>query len=368
MRDSLTISNLNSVEASTAQLPLVGYTVFWRLAGIRVNHSDLEKALRATGFDRYLPDPPTPRVALRRALECWLREKQQAAQLVHRSRHASSNQAGEAAQDEESGRERRTLIRVINRAGSAHLVFALVAEDVDFSSLGLSYGTALRILLHKKTGEMICTTEAEGVIDAQRESHQVAAALQPYWDECRDLHVAHDLSQMMREIIDGMNATALRRAGGVYFVPVGGREPLMRFRQLITSLPQIPELEPFVCALGVPDAAETRRGLAKAVHASLLDEITSLHADLRRLSEGGERVREKTITQRLVTYRRLKEKTSIYRDLLGMRQDEVCAAIRSLEIEARNLLNTGMTSEVGFASPKPGEAPVYKAAGSYAAA
>ena len=58
----------------------------------------------------------------------------------------------------------------------------------------------------------------------------------------------------------------------------------------------------------------------------------------------------------------------IYRDLLGMRQDEVCAAIRSLETEARNLLNTGMTSEVGFARPGAGEAPIFKAAGSYAAA
>lgn len=368
MRDNLTISDLNGVEASTAQLPLVGYTVFWRLAGIRVNHTDLEQALLKTGFSRYLPDPPTPRVALRRALESWLREKQQTAQPARRSKYASINQADEESPDEESGRQRRTLIRVINRAGSEHLVFALVAEDVDFSSLGLSYGTALRILLHKKTGEMICTTEAEGVIDAQRESRQVAAALQPYWDGCRALHIAHDLSQMMREIIDGMNATALRRAGGVYFVPIGGREPLMRFRQLIADLPQLPELEPFVCTLGVPDAKETKRSLAKAVHASLLDEIGSLHTDLQRLSEGGERVREKTVTQRLVTYRRLKEKTDIYRDLLGMRQDEVCAAIRSLETEARNLLDTGMTGEVGFVSPRFGEAPAFKAAESRAAA
>ena len=44
------------------------------------------------------------------------------------------------------------LIRVINRAGGEHLVYALVAEDIDFSALGLSYGTALRILLYKKSG------------------------------------------------------------------------------------------------------------------------------------------------------------------------------------------------------------------------
>ena len=71
---------------------------------------------------------------------------------------------------------------------------------------------------------------------------------------------------------------------------------------------------------------------------------------------------------RMVLYRRLKEKTDIYRDLLGLRQDEVCAAIRSLEIEARNLLNTGTTSEVSFAKPMAGEVSLCQAAPSYAAA
>jgi hypothetical protein len=53
----LNIRDLNGVEASTSQLPLLGYTVFWRLAGIRVSHPDLEQALQAAGFDKYLPVP-----------------------------------------------------------------------------------------------------------------------------------------------------------------------------------------------------------------------------------------------------------------------------------------------------------------------
>jgi len=76
---------------------------------------------------------------------------------------------------------------------------------------------------HKKTGEMICTTDAEGVIDAQRESQQVTDELIPYWRQYRDLFIARDLSQLMREIIDGMNAVSLRQAGGVYCRP-GARE------------------------------------------------------------------------------------------------------------------------------------------------
>jgi hypothetical protein len=327
MLNGVNIRDLNGVEASTSQFPLIGHTVFWRLAGIRVSHPDLDRALQATGFDKYLPDPPTPRVALRRALADWIRTKQN-----------SQLRQNDDDSDENGGSRRRTLIRIINRAGSEHLVYALVAEDIDFSALGLSYGTALRILLHKKTGEMICTTDAEGVIDAQRESRRVTDELAPYWRQYRDLFIARDLSEMMREIIDGMNAVSLRQAGGVYFVPASERDSLLRLRQLIADIPQVTGLDPFVCALGVPDAIEAKRGLSKAVHAGLLDEINSLRGDLGRLSESGDRLREKTIAQRLVIYKRLKAKAEMYQELLGMRQDEVRAEIAGLEREALNLL------------------------------
>jgi hypothetical protein len=70
------IRDLNGVEATTSQFPLIGYTVFWRLARICVSHPDLERALQSTGFNKYLPDPPTPRVALRRVLAEWIKAKQ----------------------------------------------------------------------------------------------------------------------------------------------------------------------------------------------------------------------------------------------------------------------------------------------------
>jgi len=333
MHNGINIRDLNGVESSVSQFPLIGYTVFWRLAGIRVSHPDLDRALQATGFDKYLPDPPTPRVALRRALAEWIRAKQRIARGLQLQRD-------DEEQDENGGGHKRTLIRVINRAGSEHLVYALVAEDVDFSALGLSYGTALRILLHKKTGEMICTTDAEGVIDAQSESRRVTDELAPYWRQYRDLFIARDLSEMMREIVAGMNAVSLRQAGGVYFVPAGERDSLLRLRQLIAGIPQVAELDPFVCALGVPDAVEAKRGLSKAVHAGLLDEINSLRGDLGRLSESGERLREKTIAQRLIIYKRLKAKAEMYQELLGMRQDQVRAGIAGLEQEALNLIST----------------------------
>src|SRR5215475_1760116 len=110
MHNGVNIRDLNGVEASISQFPLVGFTVLWRLAGIRVSHSDLERALRATGFEKYLPDLPTPRVALRRALAEWIRTKQRTVRSLQFQQDVEE-------QDENGGGCRRTLIRVINRAG-----------------------------------------------------------------------------------------------------------------------------------------------------------------------------------------------------------------------------------------------------------
>jgi hypothetical protein len=82
----MNIRDLNGLEASTSQLPLIGFTVLWRLAGIRVSHSDLEQALQAAGFEKYLPDPPTPRVALRRALGEWIKANNRPGELCNFNR------------------------------------------------------------------------------------------------------------------------------------------------------------------------------------------------------------------------------------------------------------------------------------------
>lgn len=326
MSQTNVFTDLKAVESSTEQIPIVGHTVLWRLHGLRVQHVTLRDALDRAGFLEFLPDPPTPRKALRRALETWVAARAQeahAARILQQQTNADEDQ--------------RTLIRVINRAGSDHLVFALVTEDIDFKALGLGYATDLRILLEKKTGQMICSTDARGRIEAYHESQQVAAELQPYWQEFKDLHIAGDLSEMTRRIINSLQATALRRNGGVYFIPKGNREKLFRLREVIADLPHSDD-QPFVCAFGVPDLQETKAQMVQAIHAGMLDEIAGLRADLRRLAEDGTNVREDTVICRLATYQSVRSKAQVYADLLGLRQDAIHSEIGELEAQARRLL------------------------------
>src|SRR5215211_7025700 len=117
------------------------------------------------------------------------------------------------------------------------MVFALIAEDVDFEKLGLQYGTSLRLLLHKTTKTFVCTSDAVGVPEATVESAQITREIGPYWTQYSTLHVSGDLSRMMRNIVASLGAISLRREGGLYFVPVGERAALERLRGLLGKLP-----------------------------------------------------------------------------------------------------------------------------------
>jgi hypothetical protein len=327
-------NSLAAVEASTAQIPLVGYTVLWRLHGLRVKHDQLKDALDRAGFLQFLPDPPTPRKSLRRALQAW---------VTSRARTARAQQV--IAQQANSDEAQRTLIRVINRTGSEYIVFALVMEDVDYKALGLKYATDLRIQLHKKTGDMICTTKTTGQIESYHESQQVAAELKPFWDEFRELHVATDLSDTVRRIIDSLQATTLRRSGGVYFVPKGKGNELERLRQMVAGLPYHGD-QPFICAFGVPDIHGTKTQMTQVLHAGMLDEIGGLRAELRRLIAEGTNVRQETVYTRLAEYQSVKAKAQVYADLLGLRLDKMRAEIDDLETQAyRLLMSDGASSE-----------------------
>ena len=121
---------------------------------------------------------------------------------------------------------------------------------------GLNYATDLRIQLHKKTGQMICTTQTTGRIESYHESQQVAAELQPYWREFKDLHVACDFRRWCADhrLAPGDRTAGRRRL----FRSERKRDELVRLREMVAGLPHL-EDQPFVCAFGVPDLQRRRR-------------------------------------------------------------------------------------------------------------
>jgi hypothetical protein len=323
---------LSDIEQSSTRLPIIGFTLFWRLGGVRVSYEDLELALSSRGLQSHMPIRPTPRKALRRTLEAWISQR-----TKETNNHYSS--INELEDAEESDQIQRTLIRVINKSGDDHMVFALVAEEVDFEALGLTYATDLRIKLHKSTGQIVCTTADKGHINALNESLQLANELQPFWEEFRNIYLAEDLSRMVCSIVNEMKAVGLRRKGGVYFVPADQKDKLNALRTLITSLPTNGNEAPYLCALGIIDESEAKRQLAKAVHTGIKDEVNSLAKDLQRFTEAPPgTVKLETVTERLLAYKELRNKVSIYADLLEMQSTDINRALDFLTNKAKEIV------------------------------
>jgi hypothetical protein len=373
--------DLNELERTTTSLPIVGYTVWWSLSGIRVRHPELATALQGAGFGDYLPSPPTYRVALRRALEAW-GKAQRAEMFAGSEAQAMPSEEEETDGDTAQHRGQRTLIRTINAYRSSHMVFALVSEGIDFAALGLAHATSLRILLEKQTGVLVITTQARGtiltaqeaeeaiqtgMIAAEQEAQLFARSLQPFWDQYRELHLSGDLSRMMREIVcgqivertarrkadrertrsrSGLGAISLRPGGGLYFVPADQGQALMQLRHMLEALPTDGVSEPFMVVQGVPDEKQTKRQLAKATHAGFLDEIAALAADLDRVL-ASRKAETTTLAARLAAYKQVAAKVQTYADLLGMQHDSIQQSLGTLRDKAMEVLMASEDGEAG---------------------
>lgn len=322
---------LSQIENQTGP-DFLGFVVNWRLMNIRVQESDLKAALDRAGFSNHLPSLPTPRKALRRALEAWIAERIQQQTGISQPITAPSDN------DDENQKE-TTLIRVINKAGAEHLVFGIVSENVDFNKLGLSYGTQLRILLHKKTGDILCTTDADGVISAQNESSQVTNEIIPYYNEFRRLFFTDDLSKMVHAIVTSMNAVSLRKEGGVYFVPNAERHQIELAKTLIASLPTTATETPYLLAIPVTNSEVAKADVALAIHHGFLDELKALASDLDRFAQAAPgSVRSETISNRLLQYQHVKEKVGMYATLLSMQQDDILRGLEALKRKASEIV------------------------------
>jgi len=323
---------LSAIENQTGP-DFLGYVVNWRLMNIRVQEADLKAALDRAGFSNHLPSLPTPRKALRRALEAWIAERTQHQAGITQPITTSPSD------DEDENQRETTLIRVINKPGAEHLVFGIVSENVDFNKLGLSYGTQLRILLHKKTGQILCTTDADGVITAQNESAQVTTQILPYFNEFRRLYFTDDLSKMVHAIVTSMNAVSLRKEGGIYFVPHAEQQQIELAKELIASLPTIGFDKPYILAIPVTNSEVAKADVALAIHHGFLDELKSMTADLDRFAQAEPRtVRSETISNRLLHYKYVKEKVGMYATLLSMQQDDIVKRLDALTCKAHEIV------------------------------
>ncbi len=288
------------IRAPDAHVAVLGYAVFWRLSGVQVPHTALEAALTQAGFARFVPAPPSPPTALRRAL-LWF------------AQHAGCE---------------TLLLRVVSRAP---WVFALVREELDQQG-SLTYLTRLRVRYDPWTRDICCTRHPRGPIDATTEDQSTTATLRPLFQNACETHTGEDLSRVLRAIIARLGAVRLQR--GVYFVPVSESAPLQRLDALVARLPGAPLL----ATLARLDERRTRERLVHAIHADLMRELDSIEARLCDMQATHPQPEMALLCQHLLSFRAVQNKAQIYTELLGARVQEMSARLAALQERVQNLV------------------------------
>jgi len=188
---------------------------------------------------------------------------------------------------------------------------------------------------------------AESEAAAGADGVELTRQLRPLWDHYRQLVMSNEVSRIIRRFIAAMNSVAVRGRGGVYFVPYSQLDALQRLNRFIAdlptpSLPPASERRPFLYASGVIDRPASKRQLAVALHAGIMDEVDAARKKLERFvdQEAGS-VRPNTILERLAEFRQVKAKAAVYADLCGLRQERVATAIKVLEARALEVVMKG---------------------------
>ncbi len=345
--------NPTEIEEETKEFPLLGYTVIANVQGIEIDHNTLLQLLTPLGLTHFAPGIPEESTTLRRSLKAWLKD-----QAKYGGRSSSL-----FSESEDDDRQIKKFIREIKVRRSHILTLALIEENIDLHALGLSYLTNLRVFLNKQTGDLTLTTTASGQASSSmsQKDQSLLATLLPFWQIYKERHTGGDLSRMVQEIISNMAATAMRKNGGVYFVPYAKRDELRRLKDLIeVTLPQTAGVQTsnsYVIHLPIIDRPQTKQQMGQITHRSFLAELVALQKDLEQFTvrlekaattekkRGNQgRVSQMSILTRLEQYQGLKAKVKLYSETLDLKKEEILMHLEQLQATARALLETAATA------------------------
>lgn len=318
--------------------PLLGYTVVPSLKGIEVEQAKALQILTPLGFAHFLPGLPETATCLRRAVRAWMKE-------------IAKVDLGIDADD-------KILLRDITRSSRSQiLALALVTENSDLNSWGLSYLINLRVFYHKQTDILSLTRTGSGQsLSTAQQDQDLLKELEPHWQYYRTCYTAADLGRMVSRIIDSLGAFAMRKGGGAYNVPYQKRDELQTLKDLIElELPAAPGETngSTLAAIPVIDRPKTKQQMSQLAHRSFMADLLTLQKDLQRFIDQAQKVttskkgkvkhgkvKTESMIARLADYQAMKAKIQLYHDTLGLRQEELLASLDHLSTTARSLMET----------------------------
>lgn len=292
---------------------ILGHIVTWDVAQPTVLREKLVAHAAAHGLTGFAPLPIRPKTGMRRALDTM---------------------------------NNRHLIRLLED-DAERTVYAMVRERItpgDETNLpDVDYNPDLLMVWWKEYGQdpdeaLAFTDEAMG------------KKFRPVVKKYMAAHTGGDVSAMVRAVTRVMDAIALRRNGGVYFVPRGdvNDELLREVRAFLDDLEGDDPQGTYISTFAVPDEEQARDDMRLHVAADLKADIKRLADDIKEKEQTAKDavnkqhprsgVQPETVGKYLEQADALIAKASLYADLLTFNAKDINEMIERLRTRLGKLL------------------------------
>lgn len=279
---------------------LLGHMVMWTLVGAKVEESSFKATWGAAGLDeKYLPDTPTPGVALR--------------------------DAGNAAM---KGHTDHLWLPAAKT--STHVIFAVLHKEPDGAG---------NVPTHQVAQVAV---DGAGQVSSDHPEHPIVKEITSRFAEVWGSYQHRDVTTAILNVLRDCAVITLRDSGGVYFVPSPFAEKVEALKAAIEKVGS----STFV-ALPISDepTGKAATAMAGAAKGSLEAELADLRKEIdaftaEALAPGKVTLRASTVERRLEAFSALRDRAELYRSVLAVEVGDLDTAIAGLEEQAQTILTT----------------------------
>lgn len=270
----------------------LGDLCFWALESACIERSSLEQLWSSVGLSaELLPDPPSEEKAIKLAVRD--------AQLGQRDR----------------------LIRLA-REDQEEISFGIVHEHSDQSG-NLVYSQQAKLALDRKSK----------TLRSDSPNHDLVMVIRHAFETYKTTHTGDDVRSAITKTLRSFSYVPLRPAGPPYWVPSVFSNQLRALQEAIEKI----GTSKFYL-LPVHSDRDSSRALSDCAQQSLEIELASLQLEMQQfLQEPPERV--STLMKRFESYENLRNRASLYKDVLSLHVAELELGLTSLTEQLEELLH-----------------------------
>lgn len=253
------------IRKSAEGYPLLGYYIYWSLAGMEVNHADFIKALEDIGMPLDIANKPRVKTAANRMV------------------------------DEETAR--RVRCKKVSKETPDMTVWSIVSHNFDSNNDAHALQET-KVLFFKDTE----TLRVEGF---------GAAELMARFQQIQGSYNQDDFRAYVKAYITQYaNCLTVRDSGGVYFIPATQQGELDKLSDLFGRYGFSLDVIPII------DTQQAKASTWKALVGDVENSIMEMKEDLEKFNPSGKKA-ERVMDERIRRYKELKDRVESYEVLLS---------------------------------------------------